>query len=218
MANTLTIALFQTLKTSIFILPLYSIVERWSSDSRVLGSYRCKMTVIRYQPILADMNSRQNNSVTRVDVRIPNHLYSQIQTIATEHFNAKIHHRSKKPEITPTILELIQIGIEHFTVSLPVESISNSNDLIARLEELESRMDRVEGTILKSEKPKPEQETTATTAVKSEGISDRDLSNLLGISSTLIVQYRHYGEASAVIKKRLEDWQVVDDLWVRKEG
>jgi hypothetical protein len=32
------------------------------------------------------MNGRQTDTVTRVDIRIPNHLYSQIQEIALAHF------------------------------------------------------------------------------------------------------------------------------------
>ena len=59
------------------------------------------------------MNSRQTDTVTRVDIRIPNHLYNQIQSIAIAHFNAKIHHRSNKPEVTPTILGLC-IATEKF--------------------------------------------------------------------------------------------------------
>ena len=160
------------------------------------------------------MSSRKNDTVTRVDVRIPNHLYSQIQAIAIEHFNAKIHHRSQKPEITPTILELIQIGIEHFTVSLPTENSSNSDVLDARLKELESRLSRVEKCLLDEEISEPKIEITAA---DNKGLSDNKLSKLLGMSSALIVQYRHYGEANAVVRKRLEDWQVKDDLWFRKE-
>ncbi|MGB5709580.1 MAG: hypothetical protein WBM44_01530 [Waterburya sp.] len=69
------------------------------------------------------MNSRQTDTVTRVDIRIPNHLYSQIQKIAINHFNAKIHHRSNKPEVTPTILELIQIGIAHIRDGVSKRSV-----------------------------------------------------------------------------------------------
>ena len=97
------------------------------------------------------MNSRQTDTVTRVDIRIPNHLYSQIQSIAIAHFNAKIHHRSNKPELTPTILELIQIGIAHIESNLPVtdESVTDElkkqiNDLDMRLKEVESKLSGVQ--------------------------------------------------------------------------
>ena len=65
--------------------------------------------------------SRRTDDITRVDIRIPNELYDEISAIAINHFNAKIHHRSNKPEITPTILELIRIGIAHLDTTEDVE-------------------------------------------------------------------------------------------------
>ena len=97
------------------------------------------------------MNSRQTNTVTRVDIRIPNHLYSQIQSIAIAHFNAKIHHRSKKPEVTPTILELIQIGIAHLESNLPVVDESVTDDLKKQIRDLDARLSEVESKLSKSE-------------------------------------------------------------------
>ena len=93
------------------------------------------------------MNSRQTDTVTRVDIRIPNHLYSQIQSIAIAHFNAKIHHRSNKPELTPTILELIQIGIAHIESNLPVADESVTDDLKKQISELDTRLKQVEGKL-----------------------------------------------------------------------
>lgn len=93
------------------------------------------------------MNSRQTDTVTRVDIRIPNHLYSQIQEIATNHFNAKIHHRSKKPEITPTILELIQIGIAHIESNLPVADEKVTDNLKRQIKQLDMRLSEVESKL-----------------------------------------------------------------------
>ena len=93
------------------------------------------------------MNSRQTDTVTRVDIRIPNHLYSQIQSIAVEHFNAKIHHRSNKPELTPTILELIQIGIAHIESNLPVAEESVTDKLRKQIGDLDARLSEVEGKL-----------------------------------------------------------------------
>lgn len=67
------------------------------------------------------MSGRKADNITRVDIRIPNELYDEIRAIAINHFNAKIHHRSNKPEITPTILELIRIGIAHLDTTEDVE-------------------------------------------------------------------------------------------------
>ena len=93
------------------------------------------------------MNSRQTDTVTRVDIRIPNHLYSQIQSIAIAHFNAKIHHRSNKPELTPTILELIQIGIAHIESNLPVADESVTDELKKQIGDLDTRLSEVEGKL-----------------------------------------------------------------------
>ena len=49
------------------------------------------------------MAKRQNKTVTRIDIPIPNQLYARIQEIAINQFHAKIHHHSSKPEISPTI-------------------------------------------------------------------------------------------------------------------
>ena len=89
------------------------------------------------------MNSRQTDTVTRVDIRIPNHLYSEIQAIAVAHFNAKIHHRSNKPEVTPTILELIQIGIAHIESNLPVVDESVTDELKKQISDLDTRLKEV---------------------------------------------------------------------------
>ena len=97
------------------------------------------------------MNSRQTDTVTRVDIRIPNHLYSQIQSIAIAHYNAKIHHRSNKPELTPTILELIQIGIAHIESNLPVAYESVTDELKKQIRDLDARLSEVEGKLSESE-------------------------------------------------------------------
>ena len=94
------------------------------------------------------MNSRHTDKVTRVDIRIPNHLYSQIQSIAIEHFNARIHHRSNKPEVTPTILELIQIGIAHIESNLPVADKKVTDELKKQIEQLDTRLSEVESKLL----------------------------------------------------------------------
>ena len=93
------------------------------------------------------MNSRQTDTVTRVDIRIPNHLYSEIQAIAVAHFNAKIHHRSNKPEVTPTILELIQIGIAHIESNLPVADESVTDELKKQIGDLDTRLSEVESKL-----------------------------------------------------------------------
>ena len=55
--------------------------------------------------------ARESEKITRVDVRIPNEIYRQIEAIAIE-TNQPLHHRSGKPVITPIILNLINLGLE----------------------------------------------------------------------------------------------------------
>ena len=94
------------------------------------------------------MTGRKTDSVTRVDIRIPNELYQQISDLAVSHFHAKIHHRSQKPEVTPTILELIKIGIAHLNSTLPVTRDVTAETVTDKLQQqftqLESRLKTVE--------------------------------------------------------------------------
>ncbi len=53
-----------------------------------------------------------SGSITRCDIRVPNQLYDRIEALAIER-GAKIHHRSGKPEVTNTLLELIKVGLRH---------------------------------------------------------------------------------------------------------
>lgn len=59
----------------------------------------------------------EGNSV-RLDFRIPNDLLEQVREIAVSEFNAPIHHISKKPETTPTLIQLIQYGIKYLESGL----------------------------------------------------------------------------------------------------
>jgi hypothetical protein len=97
------------------------------------------------------MNNRHTETITRVDVRIPNHIYDRVQAIATLHFHAKVHHRSGKPEVSPTILELIKIGIAHLEESLPVTAdISDksvADELREQIQGLDERLRAVESRL-----------------------------------------------------------------------
>lgn len=63
---------------------------------------------------------RVNNDFHRLDVKLPIAVYEQVSEIAVNSFDAKIHHISNKPEITPTLIYLLELGIESF---------SNGNEL-----------------------------------------------------------------------------------------
>lgn len=58
------------------------------------------------------ITSRTDNKYHRQDVKFPLPLYEKLLDIAVTHFDAKTHHRSNKPELTQTIISLLQLGIE----------------------------------------------------------------------------------------------------------
>ena len=75
----------------------------------------------------------------------------QLIEIATKNFRAKFHHRSGKPEVSPTILELIKIGIVHLESELPdtadISDKSVADELREQIKELDTRLREVEGKL-----------------------------------------------------------------------
>lgn len=179
------------------------------------------------------MTGRKTKNVTRADIRIPNELYDEIQAIAINHFHAKIHHRSQKPEVTPTILELIKIGIAHLESTLPVTqdvTIETVTDkLQQQIAQLDSRLKTVENKLSGVDVIAPIDESTSSRTVKEQPtkydsheekvLSDMELSNILNVSNLLIRDYRVYGKkprGSFLAKALTEHWEIKGEGWVRK--
>jgi hypothetical protein len=161
------------------------------------------------------MTSRKTENVTRVDVRLPNKLYDQIREIAIHHFNAKIHHRSNKPEVTPTILELIKIGIAHIDSTLPVTNETVTDELRQAIEQLDSRLRTVENQLSAVNVTAPRVESDAKGDEKV--LTDMELSEILGVSNLLIRDYRVKGKKPpAGLAKKLQNWEMKGDRWARK--
>ncbi|MGV2831659.1 hypothetical protein [Myxosarcina sp. GI1(2024)] len=166
------------------------------------------------------MTSRQTDKVTRVDIRLPNKLYDQISAIAVNHFHAKVHHRSNKPEVTPTILKLIELGIGQLESSPDIEETDTElkervRDLDARLREVEAKLSGVKTVAVEPEpelESEPELEPPAD-----EGLSDDELSSLINLSSIFIYRYRRDGHAIPNVVERLKDWEFRGNRWIRKE-
>jgi hypothetical protein len=57
---------------------------------------------------------RSDNKIVRLDVRFPKSMHDDIEALAIAN-GAAIHHISNRPTLTPTILELIQIGLDNYS-------------------------------------------------------------------------------------------------------
>jgi hypothetical protein len=57
---------------------------------------------------------RSDDKIVRLDVRFPKPIHDEIEALAIAG-GAAIHHISKRPTLTPTILNLIRIGLDHYS-------------------------------------------------------------------------------------------------------
>lgn len=57
---------------------------------------------------------RSDDKIVRLDVRFPKPLHDEIEALAIAN-GSPIHHISKRPTLTPTILDLIRIGLDHYS-------------------------------------------------------------------------------------------------------
>jgi hypothetical protein len=184
------------------------------------------------------MNSRQTETITRVDVRIPNHIYEQIAAIATRHFHAKVHHRSGKPEVSPTILELIKIGIAHLEATLPdsadISDKSVASELREQIKGLDVRLRAIEGKL--SDNITDDTSDTVDESIQGvsratlapifeesdtvsneRGLSDQELGEVLGVSNIILRDYRVKGKKPPVgLMRKLKEWDVRGDRWIEK--
>ena len=55
-----------------------------------------------------------NQQIVRADLRIPVDLYAQLEAIANEQ-GMKKHHITGRPMVSPVILELLELGLHHYS-------------------------------------------------------------------------------------------------------
>jgi len=66
----------------------------------------------------------RKDDVCRLDVKVSRDIYDRIEELAKAS-GAKVHHISNKPIVSPTVLELINIGLAHYGENVPDTSIGN---------------------------------------------------------------------------------------------
>jgi hypothetical protein len=91
------------------------------------------------------MAARQESKVTRLDLRIPNDIYAQVEEIAKAN-NEPIHHITGNIILTPTLVKLIRLGIRSLSDNYPaLADIHISGGQVS--DNLLKRMDTIEGEL-----------------------------------------------------------------------
>lgn len=81
---------------------------------------------------------RTDDSMTRIDIRVPNPLFEEIERLATER-GEPIHHKSGRVTLAPTLLDLLQIGLAHYSPEA-AERVSTKLVSDNNLDEVEERI------------------------------------------------------------------------------
>lgn len=90
-----------------------------------------------------------DDHIKRCDVRVPIDLYNEIETIAVEEYNAPLYHKTGKPQVSSTIIELLKLGIEN----LRGEVSDNIPDTLSdKVRELESQIKQIQSNFLSDNK------------------------------------------------------------------
>jgi hypothetical protein len=91
------------------------------------------------------MAARQESKVTRLDLRIPNDIYTQVEEIAKAN-NEPTHHITGNIILTPTLVKLIRLGIRSLSdnypalADMPISSGQVSDNLLKRMDSIEGEL------------------------------------------------------------------------------
>ncbi len=91
------------------------------------------------------MAARQESKVTRLDLRIPNDIYAQVEEIAKAN-NEPTHHITGNIILTPTLVKLIRLGIRSLSdnypalADIPISSGQVSDNLLKRMDAIEGEL------------------------------------------------------------------------------
>lgn len=95
--------------------------------------------VAKYQVVtdmIRQVMPKEEGKIRRRDIRVPLELDEQIKAIASAS-GAKVNHRSGEVEVSPTIIQLLRLGIAH-QENLPDIIPDNLSDTAQKLDNLEA--------------------------------------------------------------------------------
>jgi hypothetical protein len=83
--------------------------------------------------------------IKRCDVRVPIEIYNQIEKIAVNEYNVPLYHKTGKPQVSSTIIELLKLGIAALNGDLSDKVSGSVSDVIPdnlsdRLQAIESKL------------------------------------------------------------------------------
>ena len=142
---------------------------------------------------------------------------------------------TRTEEVTPTILELIKIGIAHLESTLPVTKDVTTETVTDKLQQqiaqLDSRLLTVENKLSEVNAIAPIDESASSRTAREQSteyephkekvLSDLELSDVLGVSNILIRDYRVKGKkprGPALAKALTEHWEIEGEGWVKKNA
>ncbi len=91
-----------------------------------------------------------DDHIKRCDVRVPIKLYNEIEKIAVEEYNAPLYHKTGKPQVSSTIIQLLRLGIENLKGEV---SDKESDTLPDKVRELESKIEQIQSASLSDNQP-----------------------------------------------------------------
>jgi hypothetical protein len=104
---------------------------------------------------------RSDDKIVRLDVRFPKPIHDEIEALAIAN-GSPIHHISKRPTLTPTILDLIRIGLDHYSpealerIQAKSVSVNRVTDNCIDLEALKAELlDQLRGEIANTQQQLP---------------------------------------------------------------